>query len=55
MKEKMARRIVCMAEKAAYKSVGKSIPAGMHEIKPPEELLKKKRSIENESTVQRNS
>ena len=45
MKEKIAKRIVCMAERAAYKSVGKSIPTGMHEIKPPKELLDKKRSM----------
>lgn len=44
MKEKMAKQLVHIAEKAAYKTVGKSMPIGMHEIKPPEELLKKKRS-----------
>lgn len=44
MKEKIAGRIIHMAKRAAYKSVGESFPAGIHEIKPPEELLKKKRS-----------
>lgn len=42
MKERIAGKIVSIAEKAAHKTVGKSIPMGMHEIKPPEELLKKK-------------
>lgn len=44
MKEKIAGRIIRMAEKAAYKSVGKSFDIGVYEVKPPEELLKKKRT-----------
>lgn len=55
LKEKLARRIVHMAEKAAYKSVGKSIPYGMYEIKPPEELVKRKRENRNGSVMQRDS
>lgn len=55
MNEKIAGRIVRMSKKAAYKAVGESFPMGAHEIKPPEELLKKKRSIKNESTMQRDS
>ena len=43
MKKKLAAKMVQLAEKAAYKAVGKSIPIGAYEIKPPEELLKKKR------------
>lgn len=43
MKEKIAKRIACIAEKMAYKSVGKSILLGVYEIKPPKELLNKKR------------
>lgn len=42
MKEKIAKEIVRIAEKAAYKNVGKSTILGTYEIKPPEELLKKK-------------
>lgn len=55
MKEKIAREIVRMVEKAAYRTVGKSTMIGVYEIKPPEELLKKKRLIKNESTMQRDS
>lgn len=45
MKEKIAKTISCMAEKAAYKSAGESFPMGAYEIKPPKELLEKKRSV----------
>lgn len=55
MKEKIADKIVRLAEKVAYKSVGKSFPSGVHEIKPPEELLKRKREEKNGSVVQRDS
>lgn len=41
MKEKIVGRIIQLAKKAAYKSVGKSFDPGVYEIKPPEELLKK--------------
>lgn len=44
MKEKMAGKLVQIAEKAAYKSVGKSIPSGLYEIKPPVELLERKKA-----------
>lgn len=44
MKEKIAGKIIRIAENAAYKSVGKSFRTGVYEIKPPEELLKKKRA-----------
>lgn len=49
MKKKIAEKIVRMAEKSAYKSVGKSFPWGVHEIRPPEELLKGKREEKNGS------
>lgn len=52
MKEKIAKKIALMAEKIAYKSVGESFPSGVHEIKPPEELLKRKREEKNVSVVQ---
>ncbi len=52
MKEKIAGRIIQMAEKAAYKSVGKSFDIGIYEVKPPEELLEKKRTEKNESIMQ---
>lgn len=52
MKEKIAKRIakriVCSAEKIAYRSVGKSIVFGVYEIKPPKELLNKQGLTKNE-------
>ena len=45
LKEKIARKIVVMAEKIAYRTVGKSFPTGVYEIRPPEELIRKKRCI----------
>ena len=53
MKEKIAKKIACMAKKKAYESVGKSFPLGVHEIKPPEELLKRKKEEINEPVVER--
>lgn len=47
MKEKIAGRIIKLAKKAAYKSVGNSFPIGTYEIKPPEELLKRIRDTKN--------
>lgn len=41
MKEKIAGRIIRLAKKAAYKSVGKSFDPGVYEIKPPAVLLKR--------------
>lgn len=55
MKKKIAEKIVRMAEKSAYKSVGRSFPSGVHEIRPPEELLKRKREEKNGSVLQRDS
>ena len=55
MKKKIAKKIVHMAEKAAYKSVGKSFPVGLHEIKPPEELLKRKKEEKDGVVVQEDS
>lgn len=43
VKEKIANIIAHNAEKIAFKSVGKSILIGAYEVKPPEELLKKKK------------
>ena len=43
MKEKIAKKIVCNAEKIAHWSTGKSCAIGAYEIKPPKELLNKKR------------
>lgn len=43
MKEKIAKSIVHMAKRVAYKAVGKSIRIGTYEITPPKELLNKKR------------
>lgn len=43
MRERIANAIVQIAEKAAYKAVGKSFHLGVYEIKPPKELLDKKR------------
>lgn len=54
-KEKLAGRIVHMAEKAAYRTVGESFPTGTYEIKPPEELVKRKRENRNGSVMQRDS
>ena len=51
MKEKIAKKIACMAKKKAYESVGKSFPKGVQEIKPPEELLKRKKEEINEPVV----
>lgn len=55
MKEKIAEKIVRMAEKSAYRSVRKSFPWGAHEINPPEELLRRKREEKNGSVVQGDS
>ena len=41
--KKIVRKIIKIAKKAAYQSVGKSIPWGVHEIKPPAELLSQKK------------
>lgn len=43
MKEKIVKKIVCNAEKIAYRSAGKSNAIGAYEAKPPKELLNKKR------------
>lgn len=51
MNEKLAEKIVHIAERAAYKAVGKSFQSGVYEIKPPEELLKEKREQKNGSAV----
>lgn len=55
MKEKIAEKIVRMAEKSAYRSVGKSFPWGVHEIRLPEELLKRKSGEKNGAVVQGDS
>ena len=43
MKKKIAKRIVNIAEKTAYNTVGKSTPLGIFEIKPPAELIRRKK------------
>lgn len=45
MKRKIVKKIVFIAEKAAYRGVAKSWTLGAYEIKPPKELLDKKRSV----------
>jgi len=44
MKEKVAGKIVKVAELKAYKTVGKSLTLGIYEIKPPAELLQRKKA-----------
>lgn len=41
--KRLAKIIVKVAEKIAYRNVGKSLSIGTYEIKPPKELLDNKR------------
>lgn len=43
MKDKIAKKIVNMAEKTAYRTVGKSFPMGTFEIKPPIQLMQQRK------------
>lgn len=40
LQKKIAKKIVIMAKNKAFRSVGRSIPLGMHEVEVPIELMK---------------
>lgn len=43
MKNEIAKMLVNVAKKTAYKTVGKSFPLGVYEIKPPAELTRQRK------------